>query len=247
MGHPLQGISYHCESRKVKRFCRVCAIWCNDVECAQNRLWLWMSSVRIRSLAPVFEFSGSEWAWGAAFVTPGLFSPKILPRSATTGCFRKLSRSHVSCFEPPAPNVERAQAVAWTEKDRAEISDARDKHDRRPRGKVEVVREQQTEEGRRERESAARHAERPQLANPEPCRRRREHHQTDGHQGAERLEAGVEVYDDQTEKDRVDEPAVAADDPQKFRIETFGDERAVYRSERQKAQCRNGADYHERA
>jgi len=72
-------------------------------------------------------------------VTLGLFAPKILLRSATPGCVRKLSRGRVSCFEPPAPNVERSQAVAWTEKDRAEISDARDKHDRRPRRQVEVV------------------------------------------------------------------------------------------------------------
>src|SRR6516162_771764 len=41
---------------------------------------------------------GQKGAWGAAFVILGLFSPKILLRSAMLGCFRKLSRSHVSCF-----------------------------------------------------------------------------------------------------------------------------------------------------
>src|SRR5262249_48895416 len=134
--NPSHSISLDRKSSKTAVF--LAMLW-NEKGRVQNRLWIWMPWVRIPSLAPIFEILGVRMGVGAVFVTRGLLSPKILLRSATLGCFRKLSRGHVSCFQPTAPNVERAQAVAWTEKDRAEISDARDKHDRRPRGQVEVV------------------------------------------------------------------------------------------------------------
>jgi septal ring factor EnvC (AmiA/AmiB activator) len=48
----MQRVAYHCTRQKVKQLCGVCAIQCNAGKRLQNRLWIWMSPVRIRSLAP---------------------------------------------------------------------------------------------------------------------------------------------------------------------------------------------------
>ena len=61
------------------------------------------------------------------------------PSSAHRPCARNFSQNRpLSCCQLPAMQVERPQAVARAEKDRAKISEAGDEDDRWPRGEIEV-------------------------------------------------------------------------------------------------------------
>src|SRR5207245_1985366 len=109
-----------------------------------------------------------------------------------------------------------------------------------------MIGQKQADEGRGERQGAARRAQRPQLAHPKTRRGGGQHHQSDSHQSAERLKPGDEVQNNQREEQGMNVPAAPAHRKQKAGIETLGDERAVNDRKRQQAQGRDRADQDER-
>ena len=131
------------------------------------------------------------------------------------------------------------QPVDGSEQDRDAPDRADGENDRGAAGQALIVGEQEAGDARHDRDEQGDRQHRLQPRRPKTCGSGGQHHQTDRHQRAERVEAADKVQDDQAEKQQMDDGPEMAGRPQKGRIETFDHKRPVDQSEDEKGENRD--------
>ena len=104
-----------------------------------------------------------------------------------------------------------------------------------PEATLRWIGDEEPDEVRHEPDADREHAHRLEPPAPEARRGGRQHHQADGEQRAERLEAADQIEDDEHQEDEMDERPDAADAPEKHRVHAFGHERPPDERERDAA------------